>query len=72
MNTILKNNLKNNYYEILNIKYNATEEDIYNSYNNKIAQFNHLPFHTQKMIEEIKLLKEALYVLSDNVRRTNI
>jgi DnaJ-class molecular chaperone len=68
MNNNLINNMKN-YYEILNIEINATEDEIYQAYNIKIAQFNHLPFHTQKMIAEIKLLKEALYVLSDNNKR---
>jgi DnaJ-class molecular chaperone len=68
MNNNLINNMKN-YYEILNIEINATEDEIYQAYNIKIAQFNHLPFHTQKMISEIKLLKEALYVLTDDIRR---
>ena len=58
-----------NYYEILNINNNALEEQIYDAYRDKIAQFNHLPFHTSKMILEIKLLKEALYVLEDTIRR---
>ena len=58
-----------NYYNILNIDNNATEEQIYDAYREKISQFNHLPFHTPKMIEEIKLLKEALYVLGDDVKR---
>ena len=58
-----------NYYEILNINNNALEEQIYDAYRDKIAQFNHLPFHISKMILEIKLLKEALYVLEDTIRR---
>lgn len=58
-----------NYYQILGIKYTANENDIYNAYRNKISQFNHLPFHTSQMINEIKSLKEALYVLSDDFRR---
>ena len=58
-----------NYYNILNIDNNATEEQIYDAYREKISQFNHLPFHTPKMIEEIKLLKEALYVLGDDIKR---
>jgi DnaJ-class molecular chaperone len=62
------NNLRN-YYEILNIDKNAPEDEIYKSYNQKISQFNHLPFHTSKMINEIKLLKEALYVLGDDIKR---
>lgn len=58
-----------NYYEILSVANNATEEQIYDAYRDKIEQFNHLPFHTTKMIEEIKLLKEALYVLGDETKR---
>ena len=57
------------FYEILNIDSNASEEQVYDAYRDKISQFNHLPFHTQKMISEIKLLKEALYVLGDEDRR---
>ena len=45
------------------------EEQIYDAYRLKISQFNHLPFHTSKMIAEIKLLKEALYVLGDEIKR---
>ena len=58
-----------NYYDVLNINNNATEDEVYEAYKSKISQFNHLPFHTTKMITEIKLLKEALYVLSDTKRR---
>ena len=58
-----------NYYEILSINNKATEEQIYDAYRDKISQFNHLPFHTSKMIAEIKLLKEALYVLGDENKR---
>ncbi len=57
------------YYEILDISQTASEDEIYNAYNNKIVQFRHLPFFTNKMIQEIKSLKEALYVLSDEVKR---
>jgi DnaJ-class molecular chaperone len=58
-----------NYYEILNIDINATKEEVYDAYKNKISQFNSLPFHTQKMIGEIKKLKEALYVLGNTEKR---
>ena len=58
-----------NYYEILDINNKVTEDEIYKAYNKKISQFNHLPFHTSKMIYEIKLLKEALYVLGDDIKR---
>ncbi len=58
------------YYEILEIDLNATEDEIYKAYREKISQFNHLPFHTTKMIQEIKLLKEALYVLGEEIKRS--
>jgi DnaJ-class molecular chaperone len=58
-----------NYYELLEVDNKATEDEIYKAYNLKISQFNHLPFHTSKMIKEIKLLKEAIYVLGDETKR---
>jgi DnaJ-class molecular chaperone len=58
-----------NYYELLEIDNKATEDEIYQAYNHKISQFNHLPFHTTQMIKEIKLLKEAIYVLGDETKR---
>lgn len=58
-----------NYYKILGISSNMSEDEIYKAYNQKISQFNHLPFHTAKMIEEIKLLKEAIYVLGDSIKK---
>ena len=64
----MMNNFKN-YYEILEINNTASENEIYMAYKLKIVQFNHLPFHTHKMINEIKLLKEALYVLGDIKKR---
>ncbi len=57
------------YYNILSIKINATEKEIYTAYREKISQFNNLPFLTNKMINEIKKLKEALYVLSNNEKK---
>jgi len=57
------------YYKILDITINSSIDEIYNAYNSKIVQFNHLPFLTNKMIQEIKILKEALYVLSDKNKR---
>ncbi len=58
-----------NYYELLEVAKTATENEIYQAYNSKISQFNHLPFHTSQMIKEIKLLKEAIYVLGDKDKR---
>ncbi len=57
------------YYSILSVNNNASENEIYEGYKIKIARFNNLPFHTKQMIEDIKNLKEALYILSDNNKR---
>lgn len=40
------------------------------SYKIKIARFKKLPFLTKQMITEIKLLKEAYYVLHNDIRRS--
>lgn len=58
-----------NYYEILCLEYDAPEPDIFKKYREKIKQFNCLPFLTTEMIHDIKLLKEAFYVLSDTQKR---
>ena len=58
-----------NYYTILGIAENATEDEIYMAYKNKIIQFNGLPFHTNQMIQTIKLLKECIYVLGHTIKR---
>lgn len=69
------------YYKVLKIEYdpstrkdNINEESITNelvltNYKLKIARFNNLPFLTKQMISEIKTLKEAYYILSDDTRR---
>lgn len=57
------------YYSILDINNNATEKQVYEGYKIKISRFNNLPFHTKKMIDDIKTLKEALYILSDTIKR---
>ncbi len=57
------------YYSILGINNNASENEVYEGYKKKIARFNNLPFHTKHMIEDIKILKEALYILSDTLKR---
>ena len=58
-----------NYYEILNINQDVDETEIYESYRKKINQFNGLPFLTNKMINEIKNLKIAIYILGDTQKR---
>ena len=45
-----------NYYEILNIDVNSSYEDIQNTYNERIKQFNGLPFLTREMKSIIKNL----------------
>lgn len=58
-----------NYYTILSIKENATNDIIHQAYKNKISRYNNLPFHTPQMISDIKELKEAVYILTDNNKR---
>ncbi len=53
------------YYSILGINKDANDSQVQKAYKIKIARFNNLPFHTKQMIEEIKTLKEAYYILSD-------
>ena len=61
------------YYEILEIDKGSINDNmkdiIYVSYKNKIKCFYNLPFLTTKMIQDIKNIKEAYYVLSDDIRR---
>jgi DnaJ-class molecular chaperone len=55
-----------NYYELLSLPPNATVNDIYNSYQHNITQFNNLSFLTKTDIAQIKELKKALFILSNN------
>ena len=58
------------YYKLLEIdNININIKCIKKAYKNKIICFYNLPFLTKKMIHEIKDLKEAYYVLSNNYRR---
>jgi DnaJ-class molecular chaperone len=58
-----------NYYTILGIKETATNDIINDAYKYKISRYKNLPFHTQQMIADIKELKEAIYILTDNNKR---
>ncbi len=57
------------YYLVLGVEKNSSKSQIYEGYKIKISRFNNLPFHTKQMIEDIKTLKEGLYILSDNNKR---
>jgi len=56
----------NYYYQILELKYNATEKEINESYNNKIKKYFNLPFLNENQKVEIKELKKAKFILSNN------
>jgi len=53
-----------NYYNILGISPNSTTNEIHASYQNKIIQFNNLPFLNKDQGEQVKKLKKAIFVLS--------
>lgn len=57
------------YYEILNLDKSATSDQIKQSYYDHISRFKGLPFLTQKMIDEIKELKIAYYILGNSEKR---
>jgi DnaJ-class molecular chaperone len=58
-----------NYYELLDIPYNANINQIRSSYQYNIAQFNNLPFLTNNNIVQVKDFKKALYILSNPTLR---
>jgi DnaJ-class molecular chaperone len=55
----------NYYYQILELKYNATETEINESYNNKIKKYLNLPFLNDNQKVEIKELKKAKFILGN-------
>ena len=67
------------YYKILNIDRTqptttysskiSDEDDIKLFYKKKLQVFKDLPFFTKQMIQDIKDIKEAYYVLSDKTRK---
>lgn len=56
----------NYYYKILELKYDATEKEINESYKNKIKKYFNLPFLNENQKVEIKELKKAKFILSNN------
>jgi len=58
------------FYILLEISYNATKEQIISSYKNKIDKFNNFKKILSEHVKEIKLLKTALYILTnDNLKQ---
>jgi len=56
-------NTKNNFYKLLDIQQSASKEEIILGYQNKIIKFNNIPRLSNDQINDIKMLKIALYVL---------
>lgn len=58
-----------NYYELLEVLHSASTKEIIMAYENKITKFNNLNRLSKSQINEIKLLKAGLYILTnDNLR----
>jgi DnaJ-class molecular chaperone len=57
------------YYKILELKYDTTETEIYESYNNRIKKYLNLPFLNETQKNEVKELKKAKFVLSNTKLR---
>ena len=58
-----------NVYEFLNVKIDDDIDKIKDVYNFKIKRFKNLPFLTDQMKKDIKILKIAKYLLFDEYRR---
>ena len=57
------------YYKILELKYDTSEKEIYDSYNNKIKKYLNLPFLNETQKNEVKELKKAKFILSNSELR---
>lgn len=53
------------YYKLLDINKDATKEAVYNAYKMKIEKYRNLPFLNASQKNEIKELKKAKFVLSN-------
>jgi DnaJ-class molecular chaperone len=56
-------NTKNNFYKLLEIPNIASQNEIILAYQNKIIKFNNIQILSSNHINDIKMLKIALYVL---------
>ena len=59
-------NNKNNFYKLLELQSSASRKEIILGYQNKIIKFNNIPRLSNDQINDIKMLKIALYVLLNN------
>lgn len=57
------------YYKILDLEYNATIEQVYEAYSNKIQKYRNLAFFNNTQKTEVKELKKAKYVLTNEELR---
>ena len=53
------------YYKILDLDSKATIEDVYEAYSNKIKKYRNLPFFNNTQKTEVKQLKKAKFVLTN-------
>jgi DnaJ-class molecular chaperone len=55
-----------NYYQILDVKKSDNLDKITKKYNKKIMKFKNLPFLSSEQKDQVRNLKIALYILSNN------
>ena len=60
-----------NYYELFNINQNASVKDIINAYENKINYYNNCNNLSNEDINNIKIYKKGLYILTNSNLRNN-
>jgi curved DNA-binding protein CbpA len=61
-----------NYYQILEVKYDATEKEINDAYKNKIKKYFNLPFLNENQKVDVKELKKAKFIFSNNELKKNM
>lgn len=59
----------NNFYDYFEIMKTASMKEVILAYENKITKYNNLVSFTQEQINEIKLLKKGLYILTNKKLR---
>jgi DnaJ-class molecular chaperone len=59
----------NNFYDYFEVMENASTKEIILAYENKITKYNNLVSLTETQINEIKLLKKGLYILTNKKLR---